>query len=123
MFYGADKNTFRKASMLRSDETEAEKLLWQRLNKNQLCGVRFKRQHPISDYVADFYCHKAKLVIEVDEKYHNNSKQRTSDEDRSRIMNELGLYVLRFSDDEIFKNIDSVIEVIEKYLLLKNEQV
>lgn len=54
MFFGAGGNVFRKAYMLRKHQTESEKLLWQRLNKNQLFGLRFKRQHPISHFVADF---------------------------------------------------------------------
>lgn len=75
MFYGAQRNIFRKAFMLRHNETVAEKILWQKLNKNQL-GVRFKRQHPIENFIADFYCHAARLVIEVDGSSHTIQEQR-----------------------------------------------
>jgi very-short-patch-repair endonuclease len=65
MFYRAKNNTFEKANELRNNMTEAEKTIWERLNKSQL-GVRFKAQHPIDIFIADFYCHRCKLVIEVD---------------------------------------------------------
>jgi very-short-patch-repair endonuclease len=113
MFYGAGRGIFRNARLLRHKETDEEKLLWQRLCRNQLCGYRFKRQHPIADYVADFYCHKLKLVIEIDGASHNQSEQIFYDEIRTRVMNEFGLRVLRFSNEEVFHNIDQVIETIK----------
>jgi len=116
MFYGANKNAFRKAFLLRNKETETEKILWQLLNKNQLSGFRFKRQHPIGDYIADFYCHKAKLVIEIDGEYHNSREQKLYDDNREKTFEELGLVVLRFSDEEIFQSIDRVIQTIKNNL-------
>ena len=74
-------------------ETEAEALLWTRLRKNQLHGFRFKRQHPIADYIADFYCHEAKLVIEVDGKYHDAREQKLYDEIRTKVIISFGLRV------------------------------
>ena len=115
MFYGANRNVFKNAYMLRTNETAAEKLLWSRLSKNQL-GIRFKRQHPMSDYVADFYCHKAKLIIEVDENHHLHTRQKDYDDSRTKVVEEFGLHVLRFSDVEIYQNLDRVIEVVKKYL-------
>jgi very-short-patch-repair endonuclease len=116
MFHGATLNTFRKAFMLRKHETEVEKLLWERLSKNQIFGLRFKRQHPIAYYVADFYCHKAKLVIELDGGYHNYKKQKLYDLNRTMLMNDFGLKVLRFSDKEVLENRDGVVKVIESHL-------
>ena len=69
MFYGAKRNIFQRAKELRKNMTVTEQLLWRRLNKKQL-GVRFKRQHPIDIFIADFYCHQYKLVVEVDGEYH-----------------------------------------------------
>jgi very-short-patch-repair endonuclease len=116
MFYGARKDTFRKAFMLRRNETAAEKILWERLRKNQLCGFRFKRQHPIGGFIADFYCHKAKLVIEIDGQYHNRVQQKQYDRERTNVMIKLGLSVIRFSNHDVFVNADYVIEEIKKYL-------
>lgn len=74
MFYGAKRSIFEKAKELRENMTVAEKQLWSRLNASQL-NVRFKRQHPIDIFIADFYCHKFKLVVEVDGEYHNDEDQ------------------------------------------------
>ena len=64
MFYNAPATIFENARLLRRNMTEAEKLLWKRLRKKQL-GVRFKAQHPIERFIADFYCHSARLVIDT----------------------------------------------------------
>jgi very-short-patch-repair endonuclease len=116
MFYGANGSTFRKASMLRTSETKAEKLLWKKLNKNQISGFRFKRQHPIGDCIADFYCHKAKLVIELDGLYHNRAEQKFHDKIRTNFLEEFQIRVIRFSDEEIFTDIERVLEVIKSNL-------
>lgn len=65
MFYGAPPHIFEKARELRKRTTPAEQKLWEHLKKKQLKGYRFRRQHPIFNFIADFYCHSAKLVIEV----------------------------------------------------------
>ena len=116
MFYDAKPEIFLKARLLRNNETEAEKQLWKRLSNNQLNGLRFKRQHPIDKYIADFYCHQYKLIIEIDEVYHENQKQRELDQIRDKDMLELGLHVIRFSDTEIFHNINNVISNIRTYI-------
>jgi very-short-patch-repair endonuclease len=66
MFYGAKKKIFLNALELRNNMTTAEKILWNELRKKDIFKARFKSQHPIGIFVADFYCHKYKLVIEVD---------------------------------------------------------
>ena len=79
MFYGASGESFSKARALRRSTTESEKLLWKKIGGNQLSGFRFKRQHPVGYYIVDFYCHKARLVIELDGDYHNEADQRLYD--------------------------------------------
>jgi very-short-patch-repair endonuclease len=116
MFYGARGNIFHKARMLRGSQTEAEKLLWTYLKENKLNGLRFKRQHPVSSFIADFYCHKLKLVIEIDEAYHNSEVQKIRDVNRDAVMAELGLKILRFSDQEVIHQIDGVLDRIKKEL-------
>jgi very-short-patch-repair endonuclease len=113
MFYGAKRTIFQNAYDLRKDMTHAEKVLWERLNKSQL-GVRFKAQHPIDIFVADFYCHKYKLVIEVDGEIHLS--QIEYDENRTAELERLDLTIVRFTNDEVLNNIEQVIEKIKGYL-------
>ena len=111
MHKGAKKEIFRNAFRLRGNTNEVENLLWEKLKNNQL-GYRFRRQHPVSSYVADFYCHKKSLIIEVDEKHHNNKKQKELDKQRTEYLELLGLKVIRFTDTEVFDNIEYVLDKI-----------
>ena len=115
MFYGANRYIFKNAKELRKNLTVAEMHLWSRLNKSQL-GVRFKRQHPINVFIADFYCHKYKLVVEVDGEYHNNEEQLESDKRRTAALEGFGITVIRFTNEEVMNEIDRVVEEIKKYL-------
>lgn len=112
MFYGAGPILFEFAKNLRNNQTEAEQYLWNYLKGNQILNVRFKRQHPVLYFVADFYCHKAKLVIEIDGGYHRLPKQYEYDMCRDSELNRLGLEVLRFTNKEVFQETDKVIKII-----------
>ena len=116
MFYGAPAYIFKKAAMLRCNPTSAEIKLWQRLKSNQLLGLRFKAQHPIDLYIADFYCHRAKVVIEIDGLNHRNRIQKFDDEIRTINLNDFGIEVIRFTNDEIDTRIESVIAKIVNVL-------
>ena len=83
MFYGAPPSVFQKAEVLRKNMTECEKIVWEYLRGNQLSGFRFKAQHPLKYFIADFYSHKAKLVIEIDGDSHNGKERKEYDEGRS----------------------------------------
>ncbi len=88
----------------RKNPTPAELKLWKEvLNKDQL-GYRFLRQKLLSGFIADFYCSKLLLVIEVDGEIHN--KQKEYDEKRSKVLNGLGIFVMRFSNEQVLNNID-----------------
>jgi very-short-patch-repair endonuclease len=110
MFYGAQDITFEKARELRENRTLCEKLLWNRLKKNQL-GVRFKPQHPIAIFVVDFYCHALRFVIEVDGVYHNFNSEY--DQSRSDELEKYDLTIIRFTNDDVLKNIDTVVASIQ----------
>jgi len=97
--------------------TLAEKSLWERLSKNQLNGFRFRRQHPIHIYVADFYCHSGKLIIELDGSFHNTDYAKEYDKKRTQFFNESGITELRFSNEEVINNLDNVIIKIKEKLL------
>jgi len=114
MFYGAKPNTFIRARKLRTEMTKTESLLWNKLQKNQLLGFRFKPQHPIQCFIADFYCHKARLVVEIDGKIH--LKQMEYDKARTEVIERYGLKVIRFTNEEIEEEIEKVIGTIKEFL-------
>ena len=114
MYYDARFSLFGKAKMLRYNMTSTESALWKRLKKKQLLGLRFRAQHPIDIFIADFYCHKLKLVVEVDGAYHNRSDQKKYDLDRERVLKNYGIETIRFTDEEIESSVDTVIEKLEK---------
>ncbi len=104
------------ARELRQNMTEAETYLWLRLRKRQLKNCQFYRQRIICNYIADFYCPDAKLVIEIDGGQHYSELGMTKDAMRDRHLADLGLTVLRFSAREIFKNFEGVLEKIYEAL-------
>ncbi|BBC23928.1 helicase domain protein [Pseudanabaena sp. ABRG5-3] len=105
-----------KAKELRQKQTPAEQMLWQCLRANQLHGAKFRRQHNIGQYIVDFYCHTAKLVIELDGGIHELQKDRDSDRDTYLKAN--GLQVLRFQNEEITQNLPQVLQTITNHLFL-----
>jgi len=113
MFYGALPIHFELARKLRDNQTEAELFLWNYLSLLNGKGIRFKRQHPILYYVADFYCHKAKLIIEVDGGYHNIPEQYNYDKNRDGELADLGLKVIRFTNEQIMFDIQNTLKIIE----------
>jgi very-short-patch-repair endonuclease len=123
MFYGAMPILFEFAKKLRDNQTEAEVFLWNHLPIIQIKNLRFKRQHPILYFVADFYCHKAKLIIEVDGGYHNLLEQYEYDKNRDSELEELGLKVLRFTNEEVLFDINTVLKTIEDEIKSRIEYV
>jgi len=109
MYYGANPMLFTLAQELRSKMTEAEEILWNAIKINEWY-LKFRRQHPISNYIADFYCHKIKLVIELDGGYHENKEVKIYDEKRENDIGEFGIKILRFRNEEIINNIESVLK-------------
>jgi very-short-patch-repair endonuclease len=116
MFYGANTKLHEFARQMRHHETECERLLWEKLNKKQLNGYRFRRQHPILYFVADFYCHKAKLIVEVDGGIHQLPNQYEYDKGRDFELSQFGLTVLRFTNRQILEEIDLVTNQIESFI-------
>jgi very-short-patch-repair endonuclease len=113
MYFGAKPSIFKLAKQLRKDETEAEKILWARLNRNQIEGLQFRRQHPLNTFIADFYCAKVKLVIEIDGNIHDIPEYHIHDEGRSSMLEDLGITVIRFTNEQTMDEIDYVIKQIE----------
>ena len=111
------------SSELRKNSTLAEKNLWVVLRDKNIENKKFYRQHPIfydlngreTFFIVDFYCHQAKLVIEIDGKYHDYRLKE--DKNRMEMLNLLGLKVIRFSNEEICTNIDLVKERIKNEII------
>ena len=113
MHYGATMEIFQIAERLRRDMTATEKILWERVCKNQL-GTRIRRQHPIWKFIADFYCHQKKLIIELDGDIHLEKKVSEHDEGRTHYLKRAGIKVLRFKNEEVLNNTEEVLRKILK---------
>lgn len=94
--------------------TNPELILWERLKGKQMLGFRFRPQHPIDIFIADFYCHPLKLVIEVDGGIHKTKEQREYDIGRTGELNAWGIEVIRFTNEEIENDISQVLKEIER---------
>jgi cyclase len=116
MFYGAKPFLFQYARELRDNPTAAEKLLWNKL-RNKKLGVKFRRQHPISDFIVDFYCHELKLVIEVDGGYHLERDQKEYDKYRADDLSDLGITIISFTNDQVENKIEEVLKEIEHQIV------
>lgn len=115
MFLGASAQQFRMAKALRANETEAERVLWSKLSGKQL-GVKFRRQHPLHDFIVDFYCHSHRLVIEVDGGIHQTTQNQSYDTSRSETFKSFGIQTIRFSNEEVIHQTDIVIASIKSTL-------
>jgi very-short-patch-repair endonuclease len=120
MFSGAGKFLFERASKLRKQQTFAEEILWAYLKTKPL-GFKFRRQHPYSAYILDFYCHQLKLAIEVDGLIHNLDEVKQNDAIRQKQLEEEGLTFLRLFDEQIKLKPEEVFHQIEILLNGKTE--
>lgn len=108
---------------LRVNQTQSEKILWDKIRNRQLLGKKFLRQHPIfydlkgreTFYTADFYYHKLKLVAEIDGEVHRF--RRKNDNERDYVMNMLGLKVIRIKNEMVIKDLDSAIRLIKEHII------
>ena len=105
-----------RARELRKNMTEAESFLWQRIKSKQLKGRQFYRQKNIGNYIVDFYCPSAKVIVELDGGQHYTQEGIRRDQVRDKSLESLGFTILRFSDREVFKNIEGVLERIFEQL-------
>jgi very-short-patch-repair endonuclease len=113
MYYGAKPELFRLAERMRRNPTVAEDLLWKYLKKYRLQGFVFRRQHPLDLFIVDFYCHKIKLVIEVDGDIHLTGEFIKYDENRTGEIKKYDINVIRFRNKEIIEDIDNVMREIK----------
>ena len=116
LFYGASAFTLQRAKELRKRLTPVERKLWMVLQNKQLDGYKFRRQHPIYKYIADFYCHELSLVIELDGGVHDGLEQKEHDLNRDQVIQEFGIRILRFKNEEVIGDIVEVIRQIRGFL-------
>lgn len=108
---------------LRKNSTKAERIFWEQVRNRRFCGKKFYRQYPIfhditgkeTFFIADFFCFEEKLIVELDGRYHQYRLKE--DEERTKILNHLGLSVIRFTNDEIENDLESVLLKLGKHLL------
>jgi very-short-patch-repair endonuclease len=110
---GNNHSKFRQARKFRKEMTESERRLWEKLRGNRLLGMHFRRQHVVHGFIVDFYCHEARLVIEVDGAIHHSTQNR--DIEREKIIESLEMKIIRFSNEQVDQNIEGVISEIEKW--------
>ena len=100
------------AKTLRKGQTRAESILWNELRNRRLEGLKFRRQHPVNDFILDFYCPQASIGIEVDGSIHDISEQKEYDIERHNSLNNLGIHLIRFTNNDIYDGLERVIEII-----------
>jgi very-short-patch-repair endonuclease len=104
------------AGTLRKTLTSAETILWTRLRLHRLREARFRRQHPVGPYIADFACVSAQLIVEVDGVTHSSDAERRYDEKRDRFLCSRGWRVMRVSNVDVYENLEAVLTAIDNAL-------
>jgi len=112
IFYSANAVLFQKAKELRDRLTGAEKILWVYL-RTKPKGCKFRQQHPAQHYILDFYCHSLRLAIEADGSVYNTKEAMRNDLERQKNLEAAGIRFVRFTNEEIMEDLDSVIEKID----------
>ncbi|GAB2633293.1 endonuclease domain-containing protein [Belliella aquatica] len=118
--HNASPEIFRRAKELRENMTIAEQVIWERLRAGKLNGLKFRRQHPISKFIIDFYCHQYKLVIELDGDVHEEKDQKERDLGREEELKNLGLHIIRFSNESVLNETNEVLfKILDKISEIK----
>ncbi|MEN6357639.1 MAG: endonuclease domain-containing protein [Armatimonadota bacterium] len=112
MAQGSGPESIERARQLRRQQTPIEALLWKHLRAGQLAGYKFRRQHPIGKFIADFCCEEACLIVEVDGDTH--AQNEAYDANRTAVIKSLGYRIIRFTNREVLGNINNVLEFILK---------
>lgn len=114
-YHKATERIFKNAKELRRNQTPAEERLWKILRSHKLEGLKFRRQHPVSWFIADFYCHELKLIIELDGGIHELEEVKAYDIRREKKLRALGLTVIRFKNEQVYTEpeviLNSVLEL------------
>ncbi len=106
-----------RARQLRQNMTPGEITLWKHLKGKQMCGYDFDRQRPIDQFIVDFYCKKLMLAIEIDGFSHDSKEAQEHDLERQARLESLGVQFLRFREEDVFREVEGVLKVIENWIL------
>ncbi|MDD4214870.1 MAG: endonuclease domain-containing protein [Bacteroidales bacterium] len=123
MHFGAEAFGYKMAEKLRNYQTQAEAALWEELKNKKMDGIKFRRQHPINCFVVDFYCHSAKLIVELDGGIHKNAEVKEHDADRQLQLEEFGLKVIRFSNEEVLFDMKKTLGKIRTAINLQMKMI
>ena len=115
MYFGAKPNIFEKAKALRKNMTKSENMLWEKVKNKQILNLRFRRQHPLDIFIDDFYCDEERHVIELDGDIHKTQKEY--DEGRTAELERFDIQVIRFKNEEVENNMETVIKRIESTII------
>jgi very-short-patch-repair endonuclease len=122
-FFGASPKIKARAKALRKRMTYSEKVLWQVLRKNHLRYYYFRRQHPIGSFIVDFYCHELKLVVEIDGLYHETEEQHEKDLNRTAVLEDFGIKVIRYTNEQIDTNIRKISKNLDDEVQKRRQQM
>jgi very-short-patch-repair endonuclease len=103
---------------LRKNTTKTEVILWDKIRNRQVENMKFKRQYSVVGYVVDFYCPEIRLVIEIDGDSHFTEKGVEKDVVRTKLINSLKINILRFTNDEIYNNLENALEILRDRIIL-----
>ncbi|MEP6616640.1 MAG: endonuclease domain-containing protein [Ginsengibacter sp.] len=120
MFEGANHLIFEFAKQLRKEMTESEKILWVHL-KSGIKNCKFRRQHPIGNYIADFFCYKLKLIIEVDGSIHDLEEVKINDDEKEKYLIGLGYKILRFTNKQVYNDLEFILNEINFFAKEANQ--
>ena len=112
---GPRKIDFENAKRMRKQPTHEEAVLWEELRKRKMLGYKFRRQHPINNYIADFYYHELKLVVELDGKYHEREETKESDQQRTKDLQTVRITVYRLTNEDL-RNRTFAIEKLVRFI-------
>ena len=105
-----------RARALRASSTDAEQLIWRHLRNRQLLDMKFRRQHPVGAFIADFACLEAGLIVEIDGSQHSEPQAAIKDEHRTLVLQQAGFDVLRFDNRQVLQEVDGVLTSIHQWL-------
>ena len=110
------KQSLGNARYARRHPTDAEACLWRQLRRKQLAGLSFRRQHPVGRYLLDFYCHEARLAVELDGGEHAEASHLQRDTERTAKLQAMGIRVVRFWNHDVLGNVEGVMQAIRQAL-------
>ena len=111
-----------KRRELRRNMTNTEIMIWSKLRRKQVCGYKFRRQYGVGSYIIDFYCSKIKLAVEIDGDTHFQEGIEAYDQQRQAFIEGFGIRFLRFTNRDIYENLDGVLETIRRVMKQMSEQ-